>query len=352
MRIRPTRTRLALAIAATALLGAAACSTSNSGARGTKPSRSGVAQVITGAGSPSSAGGVTLDVGELGSVNVDKALLAASGQDKGMNYSISWSLFPTGGGGFLEAVPSGSVDLALMADTPPIFGQVAGVQTKVVGVEKTLVPGKSYVEIFAPKNSDIHSMADLKGKKVALTEGTILQYTVLGALKKAGLSYHDITPVNLAPTDAITAFQNGDVDATAALGPQLAQLEAAGDRVIGSGEGITTGYQYAVAASAALSNPTKRAEITDYLQRIGRAQQWADAHRAEWTKDYAQVVGLPQSVAKIIVDRQQYSWIPIDKSVIAAQQKEADAYTNLGLIKSKLDVSSEFDPSLNSVLAK
>ena len=55
-------------------------------------------------------------------------------------------------------------------------------------------------------------------------------------------------------------------------------------------------------------------------------------------------------MAKVLVDRQQYDWIPIDDSVIAAQQSQADAYTQLGLIKKKLDVSSEFDSRLNSIL--
>jgi sulfonate transport system substrate-binding protein len=301
--------------------------------------------------SSSSGPGGVLNVGELGSAQVDAALLAASGQDKGMKYELNWSLFPTGGPAFIEAVPSGSVDLALMADTPPIFGQVSGVATKVVGVETTLPKDKSTVEIFAKPGSGITSAKDLKGKKVALTQGTILQYTVVQALKKAGLSYTDITPVNLAPADAISAYKSGDVDAVAALGPQLAQLTIAGDKVVADGVGTTTGYQYAVAASAALADKTKLADITDYLQRIGRAQKWADEHRDEWTQQYAKVLGVPVPVVKVLVDRQQYGWVPIDASVIKAQQSQADAYTALGLIKKKLDVSSEFDDRLNATLA-
>jgi sulfonate transport system substrate-binding protein len=304
----------------------------------------------SGASSSSSSQGGTLNIGELGSAQVDAALLAASGEDKGMKYTINWSLFPTGGGGFIEAVPSGSVDLALMADTPPIFGQVSGVATKVVGVETTLPKDKSTVQIFAKPGSGISSAKDLKGKKVALTAGTILQYTVVQALKKAGLSYTDITPVNLAPADALAAYKSGDVDAVAALGPQLAQLTIAGDKVVADGVGTTTGYQYAVAASAALGDTTKLADITDYLQRIGRAQQWADDHREAWTAQYAKVLNVPAPVVKVLVDRQQYSWLPIDDAVIAAQQGQADAYTSLGLIKKKLDVSSEFDKRLNDIL--
>lgn len=294
---------------------------------------------------------VTLHVGQLGSAKVTEALLKAAGEDADMDYSVEYALFPTGGGGFYEAVPSGSVDVAQMADTPPIFGQVAGAETKVIGVQSTLKEGDSFVEVFAPKDSDITSMADLKGKKVALTEGTILQYTVVKALEKAGLSYQDITPVNLPPADAITAYQSGDVDAVAALGPQLGQLTLAGDTVIGDGVGITTGYQYSVATDAALADDDKAAAIVDFLQRVGRAQAWADSHKEEWIAQYAAVLGVPEELAKVLVDRESYAWVPIDDDVIAKQQEQADAYTDLGLIQDQLDVSAEFDDSYNDQLA-
>jgi sulfonate transport system substrate-binding protein len=157
--------------------------------------------------------------------------------------------------------------------------------------------------------------------------------------------------VNLPPADAVTAYQGGDVDAVAALGPQLAQLTAAGDTVVADGVGTTTGYQYAVATSAALADEAKVEDITDYLQRVGRAQEWAAENKDEWAAKYAEVIGLPVEIAQILVERESYKWLPIDEDVIAAQQEQADAYTELGLIQTKLDVSQEFDDRLNDVLA-
>lgn len=327
------RNLLAATLAGALLLGTSACSDDAS------------------AGASDGGGDRTLRVGQLGASKVTEALLAAAGESDDLDYSVEYSLFPTGGGGFMEAVPSGSVDVALMADTPPIFGQVAGIETKVVGVQTSVVEGESTVQVFAPADSGIESAADLKGKKVALTEGTILQYTVLKALEQEGLSYKDITPVNLPPADAVTAFQGGDVDAVAALGPQLAQLTAAGDKVVADGVGTTTGYQYAVATSAALADDQKVEDITDYLERVGRAQQWAAENKDEWTEKYAAVTGLPVDIARILVERESYEWLPIDDDVIAAQQEQADAYTDLGLIQTELDVTQEFDDRLNDELA-
>lgn len=292
----------------------------------------------------------TLRVGQLGSAEVTEALLAASGEDEGLDYEIEYSLFPSGGGGFFEAVPSGSVDVAQMADTPPIFGQVAGVEAKVVGVQTSIVPDESTVEIFATDDSGITSAADLEGKRVALTEGTIMQYTVVRALEEVGLDYSDIVPVNLPPADAVTAFQGGDVDAIAALTVQLAQLRTAGARSVADGVGTTSGYQFSVVDARVLEDDDRLAQVTDFLQRVGRAQEWAAANTEEWIPAYAEVLGVPEDVARILVEREDHAWVPIDDEVIAAQQAQADAYTELGLIAEPLDVTEQFDDRISEQL--
>jgi len=303
-------------------------------------------------GESKASSGSVLHVGQLGATKVNEALLKASGQDQGMPYSIDWSLFPAGGPAFLEAVPSGSVDIASMADTPPIFGQVAGTKTKVVAVSTSTPADQSTVQILVRKGSSIKSVSDLKGKKVATLQATILQYTLLKALQKAGLSYNDVTPVSLAPPDAVTAFQKGQVDAITALDPQLAQLKAAGAEEIGDGVGITAGYMFDVAAQAALDNPDKSKDIADFIQRLARAQAWGESHEAQWLPTYAKVSGLAQDIAKAVLDRQHTQYLPIDATVIKNQQEQADAYTQLGLIKNKLDVSGEFDDRFNDVITK
>jgi sulfonate transport system substrate-binding protein len=330
-----------LVVALTTL--ASACSSGSGDASGTDSQS---AAAVSGAKKPV---GGTLHVGQLGTVKITEALLKASGEADDMPYSISWSLFPTGGGGFFEAVPSGTVDVAVMADTPPIFGQVAGIAAKVVAAARSTAPGTSTVEIIVPSDSPITSMADLKGKKVALTQGTILQFTVVQALKKAGLSYKDIKAVNLAPPDAPAALARGDVDAIATLDPTLSALKAQGNKVVGDGVGTTAGLSYLVATDAALKDPKAQRRITDYIQRLQRAEAWADANTDAWATAYAAVTGLPLPVAKAIVGRELDTWVPIDDKVYADQQEQADAYTQLGLIPKKLDVKAEFDTRYNDL---
>jgi sulfonate transport system substrate-binding protein len=343
---RPARRRrgaLAVVVASALALTLAACS-GGSGDDG-EP----VADA-TGASGEVDTSGVVLHVGELGSALTQQSLLESAGEFDDLGYEVEYSLFPAGPA-FMEAVPSGAVDLALMADTPAIFAQVGKIPVKVVGVQASTKDGTSQVEIVAAPDSGIESVADLKGKKVALLSATILQYTVVRALEEAGLSYDDITPVELPLTDAVAALEKGDIDAAASLDPVLQQLKANGAVTVGDGQGITSGYSYIVAADAALADSAKDAAIADYLGRLGRAQEWAVANGDEWAATYSSLTSLPEPISQAVRERSAAGWVPIDESVIAKQQEQADVYTELGLIATPLDVSAEFDDRYNEILA-
>lgn len=292
------------------------------------------------------AGQGTLRVGQLGSAEVTKKLLEVSGEDD-TGYTVEYSLFPAGPS-LLEAVDS--LDVGMMADTPSIFAQAGNIPIRAVSVGAGLAEGESTVNIFASKESGLTSVADLKGRKVATTEATILQYTLVKALEKAGLEYSDVEVVNLPPADALAAFNAGDVDAVTALDPQLSQLAAAGAVKIGDGVGLTSGHSYISATDKALADEEVTADIEDFVARYQRAEAWADAHPTEWAAAYSEVTGLDLPTAEAIVAREKYTPVAIDEQVIAQQQDQADAYLALGLLKSRLDVSAEFDDRFNHLV--
>ena len=89
------------------------------------------------------------------------------------------------------------------------------------------------------------SVADLKGKKVALNKGSNVHYLLVKALEKAGVKYSEIEPVFLAPADARAAFERGAVDAWVIWDPFQAAAEAAtGARTLADGTGIVANYQF------------------------------------------------------------------------------------------------------------
>jgi NitT/TauT family transport system substrate-binding protein len=69
----------------------------------------------------------------------------------------------------------------------------------------------------------IKSVADLKGKKVAVEEGTVDHFLLAQGLKKAGLTLKDIQVVPMPTGDAASAFVAGKVDAVAVFAPFTTQ---------------------------------------------------------------------------------------------------------------------------------
>jgi sulfonate transport system substrate-binding protein len=308
----------------------------------------GCAQAGSSAGGNGSTSSVVLNAGQLGQSKITEALLEASGESDDLDYDVAWNLFDAGPA-FIEAVPSGSVDVAMMADTPPIFAQVSQSPVKIVSVATSTPADESQVEIVVPADSDIQSVDDLIGKKVSVVQGTILQYTVARVLEDAGHAYGDIEAINLAPVDAAAALQQGSIDAAALLDPTLTNLVASGARVVADGAGLVPDYVITVATDTALADEGKAAAIEDFIARVQRAYDWAEENPDEWSAVYAQTTGLEPAAAAAVVARQEYSLLPIDSTVIANQQAQADYYFELGLLPEKLDVSEEFDDRFSSI---
>ena len=93
-------------------------------------------------------------------------------------------------------------------------------------------------------------MADLKGRNVVVSSarGSVPQYLLIRALADAGVNEADVNIGFVLPTDALSAFNAGKIDAWATFGIYQAFAEEAGARVLRSGEGINTGLTFFTAS--------------------------------------------------------------------------------------------------------
>ncbi len=85
---------------------------------------------------------------------------------KALGYRVQWSEFPSGPP-LLEALNAGAIDFGSAGETPPIFAQAASDALAYVAHEPAAPQGEA---ILVPKASPIRSVADLRGKKVALNK--------------------------------------------------------------------------------------------------------------------------------------------------------------------------------------
>src|SRR5690606_24957601 len=77
--------------------------------------------------------------------------------------------------------------------------------------------------ILVPAGSPIRSIADLRGRRIAVPRGTSGHAFLLNALKSEGLRSRDVELAFLAPPDALAAFQSGAVDALSVWDPFATQ---------------------------------------------------------------------------------------------------------------------------------
>jgi sulfonate transport system substrate-binding protein len=292
-------------------------------------------------------GSLTLNVGD--QKGGSEAVLRAAGELKNLDYKIKWSTF-TSGPPLLEAVNAKAVDIGGVGNTPPVFAAGANSKIKVVAAWHGTSDGDA---VLVPKDSKLSQPQQLKGKSIAVAQGSSAHFQLVASLKAAGLSLSDVKVKYLQPADALAAFTSGKVDAWAVWDPYTSQvLQAEQGRILTSGEGVTNGLSFQVAAPGALADKKKAAAIRDYLDRLRRAQTWVFTHQEEWAKVWAKDTGLPYEVALASVKRTNSTRVSVavDKPLIASEQQIADTFTQLKLIPRKVDFADFVDTRYNGDL--
>jgi len=236
----------------------------------------------------------------------------------------------------LEGLNVGSIDLAATGDAPPTFAQAA--QADLVYLAHSPANPKTEA-IVVPENSPIKTVADLKGKRVALNKGSDVNYLLDSALEDAGLNYKDITPVYLPPADARAAFQRGAVDAWVIWDPYYAEVETnAKARLVKDAEGLVPHYTFYLASRKfADTYPQTAKQVVDEL---GTLSTWANAHPEDAAKILSTSTGLPQPIWQRALARMPYGAERMTPEVFKQQQALADKFTQIGLLPVKVDVSS------------
>lgn len=251
-----------------------------------------------------------------------------------LGVSVKWVEFPAGPQ-LLEGLNVGAVDVGFVGEAPPIFAQAAGAKFVYIGFDPAAPEAEA---IVVPKDSPIKSVAELKGKKVALNKGSNVHYLLVKALEKAGLKYADIQPVFLPPADARAAFERGAVDAWVIWDPFLAAVEhQSGARLLQDGKGLVNNYSYYLAERGYAQSQPK---VIQVLFEDTQAQ--AITLKGNITAAAAVIAplqGLAPEIVATALTRYQFGVKPLTPAVAAEQQKIADVFQGLGLIPTLIRVA-------------
>lgn len=269
-----------------------------------------------------------------GNVILLKAKGSLEGKLASLGYKVSWSEFPSGPP-LLEALNAGAIDFGHSGEAPPIFAQAAAAQFVYIAHEPPAPKGEA---ILVPKDSPIKTVADLKGKRVALNKGSNVHYLLVKALENAGVKYEEIQPAFLAPSDARAAFESKQVDAWVIWDPYQASAEAGtGARTLTDAEGLASNHQFYFGGKSFVEANAKAVEAIVTELRVIDEEVKADPKAA--AEKLSPSIGIPAPVLEIALKRQSFGIKPLDEAVIAEQQRIADTFQQLGLLPKPIKVN-------------
>ena len=253
----------------------------------------------------------------------------------GQGIAVKWVQFQSGPP-LIEALNAGAIDFGYTGDTPPIFAQASGVNF--VYVASIPQPGKSNA-ILVRAAAGINSIADLRGKRIALVKGSSAHNVLVQTLAKANVPWTNITPVYLQPADAGAAIQSGAVDAWSIWDPFYAVGERyPGVKLLTDAQGIAPSNAFLLASrDFAITYPTTIRAVVDEARK---AWHWAEGHQDRLAQVLADASGVDLSAEKIVAARGNYEVLYITPDVIRQQQSIADTLRKLGLIPRAVQVAN------------
>ncbi|PRR79940.1 Taurine-binding periplasmic protein precursor [Clostridium liquoris] len=185
-------------------------------------------------------------------------------------------------GDIRNALVSKDIDFALLGSASAAQGIASGIDIETIWIHEVLGNAE---QLVAKKDSNINSIKDLKGKKVATPYTTTTHYSLLKALELNGMSEKDIKLFDMQMPDIYAAWQRGDIDAAYVWEPTLSNLLKDGRSIISSKDmaekGVITSNVEVVRREFADKYPDL---VTKYIKAVNKAVKLYNENQADAIK--------------------------------------------------------------------
>lgn len=234
----------------------------------------------------------------------------------GEEIEIEW-VWSAGSNKANEFLRSDAIDFGSTAGSAALLARANGSAIQTVYIYSK----PEWSALVVPEGSEITSVEQLEGKKIAATKGTDPYFFLLQTLYEAGLTANDVEIVNVQHADGRTALENGDVDAWSGLDPYMAQTELeAGSKLIYRNIDFNT-YGFLNAREGFLDDHPEY--VTRLLAQYERARQWILDNPDEAAEILATEASLTLEVAEVeLVERTVLDMDPIPGEVHTAVLQE------------------------------
>lgn len=217
----------------------------------------------------------------------------------------------TSGPAISEALYLGSADIGTMGDTAAIISISKTDRTVMIGCQCS---GEHRHRMLVKQDSGFKTLADLRGKRIAVKKGTSTFGGLLAAMTAAHLAPSEFLIMDLPPETMIEALTAGSIDAFAASEPEPSLGELRGGRELMTFGGLGNSFPIMILAQKDLCRRRPQ-DLTRFLRALADAETYLQAHPAEATAMVARVTGLPLPAAANAMKRHDFR-LRLDEEVL------------------------------------
>jgi sulfonate transport system substrate-binding protein len=269
------------------------------------------------------------------------------------NVKVEYAFFKGAGPAVNEAFANGQLDFASQGDLPQIVARANGLKTR------QLAAGGAHAPMYlaVPPDSDIHTIKDLKGRKVALFRGTNNHLAAVKVLAANGMTERDFQGINMDEASANAALATRNIDAAFGNYGVLLLAEKGLARIAYSTKGQDPAFERQATLIAADGFVANHPDLTQrVVTAIVKAAYWSSQEEnREALFDIWARSGREASVYRADFEGQtlKYRDSPlIDDYLINAYRVQAQRAKAYGLIRRDVSVDGWFDAQFLNVALK
>lgn len=193
------------------------------------------------------------------------------------------------------ALQAGELDGVLCDEVAIAIYQNADIDMKITGITD------GQFALVAGANTGINTVNDLVGKKVAISENTVIEYTLDTILEANGVAIDSVEKVAIPPMPTrLEMLNSGEVDAALMPNPFSDAAVAAGGTIIEKVD--STGKYISVTAFTQEAIDTKSNEIKAFYRAYDQAVDYLNTTDiTEYEDTIISVVGYPETMKGNIV---------------------------------------------------
>lgn len=278
--------------------------------------------------------------------------------EKATGWDIEWRKFASGAE-IIAAMASGDVKISELGSSPMTIAMSQGVDIQMFMLAIVIGEAESLV---ARNGAGIASVADLKGKRVAVPIGSTAHFSLMGALQHEKVPVGEVKIMGMSPDQIAAAWEQGAIDAAFVWEPAQSRIMKTGKRILGADTTAKWGFPTFDGWVVDKEFATKNAkEMAAFARVADEANAAYLANPAAWTAQSPQVQTIARmtgaSAEEVPATMLGYTFVPLAEQVgakwlgsaPATLKMTADFLKSAGRIET---VADSYAPFVNTSIAK